>query len=75
MDGIPHGNEITKEGKEEQHMLVIHLDYAALDAVMIISLEEHLAFIRLKHAIYIFVQLREFNESRRRLHICYRQKQ
>lgn len=43
MDGIPHGNEITKEGKEEQHMLVIHLHYAALDAVMITSLEEHLA--------------------------------
>lgn len=75
MDGIPHGNEITKKGKEEQHMLVIHLDYAGLDTVMITSLEEHLAFIRLKHMIYIFVQLREFNESRRRLQICYRQKQ
>lgn len=75
MDGIPHGNEITKKGKEEQHRLLIHHDYAALASVMITSLEEHLAFIRLKHMIYIFVQLREFNESRRRLQTGYRQKQ
>lgn len=75
MDGIPYGNEITKKGKEEQNRLVIHHDYAALALVMITSLEKHLAFIRLKHMIYIFVQLRELSESRRRLQIGNRQKQ